>query len=273
MLSYEELSMLIQDAVMKPDQPPRIKGEEADKIRQDLLAEMEDARKNHWIMDMSSEINIDEPVEVKKYDEAEARDPKGEWTTGGAQSAIAKPTKVTSTFETHLKTKRAGWAAQEKMERLKRELLDKGGFTYQPFLKRSPKTGFALSIYPEREAVLDKVQPKGIRGFIDDNKDMWSNPRNYVGGWYNTEDKKVYLDVSMVVDDPKEAEDMCKKHNQYAYFDLGKKEEVRVQGQAEITKMDGARKLVRFQLPSDVTDEELEEFCKKLEAGDEQEAD
>ncbi len=105
-----------------------------------------------------------------------------------------------------------------------------GGFTYQPVSKRMPSKGLALSPYPERAKVLDarSIRADDINNYIKTNTDVLKRPDHYVGGWRDGSTGKVYLDVSIVTQDPKRARLLCEEFRQRAYFDLAKGEEVRV---------------------------------------------
>jgi len=94
-----------------------------------------------------------------------------------------------------------------------------GGFTWSP-TGGEPKGGFALSVYPQHSAVFEKVTKRDLIDYIKKNRDLLRKPGNYLGAWHDPESGKVFLDISMVTQDKKEAERLCRKHDQIAYFDL-----------------------------------------------------
>jgi hypothetical protein len=120
-----------------------------------------------------------------------------------------------------------------------RGLLDRvgkpdGGFTYSPTLRTEPTEGYALSIHPERSAVVDAetIKLKDLAEFVAKNRDLLSKEGNHFGAWHDPESGKVFLDVSTVTPDPKVAESLALKHDQIAYFDLKRGQSVTVKGTA-----------------------------------------
>ena len=109
-----------------------------------------------------------------------------------------------------------------------------GGFTYSPISGGMTKKGFALSVFPKYEkkfGSIGEVTAEVIADHIADAVDEMmksGDNRIHVGAWHNSAkhgnsdpDEKVYLDVSIVVDDQEEAKDLARKHGQLAIFDLG----------------------------------------------------
>lgn len=96
-----------------------------------------------------------------------------------------------------------------------------GGFTYSP-VRGTPRSGYALSIYKGRERVLDKrdVTLAALARYARDNRDLLAKDGNYLGGWHNPADGKVYLDISTVVQDERQAAKLAREYHQIAYFDL-----------------------------------------------------
>lgn len=109
-----------------------------------------------------------------------------------------------------------------------------GGFTYQPTTKDEPKEGFALSVYPERSFAtsLDKFSFDSLATYVAKNRSILSRSDHYVGGWHDPESNQIFLDVSIVTKDRKKAESLAKRHDQIAYFDLGKGKSVTVNSKA-----------------------------------------
>lgn len=105
-----------------------------------------------------------------------------------------------------------------------------GGFTYQPVTKEEPKDGFALSIYPDRSFAKPATALKygDLTRFVKRNADKLKDYDHYVGAWHDPQSDQVFLDVSMVTHDPKQAATLAKQHDQIAYFDLAKMESVDV---------------------------------------------
>lgn len=119
----------------------------------------------------------------------------------------------------------AGKINPEGMQSMLSRVAEKdGGFTYQPLSDREPKGGYAVSIYPDRSFAKDvnALQFADLKRYVRANKDLLSQPDHFIGAWHDPETDKVYLDISIVSDDEKKAADLASRHDQIAYFDLGK---------------------------------------------------
>jgi hypothetical protein len=89
---------------------------------------------------------------------------------------------------------------------------------------------YAVSVYPERgEIVPGKASPEVIAKFVEKNQDLLQDPKNSIGTWFNKQDGKTYLDISVTTPDIKEAATLGKAKKQLAIFDLGKGEEISLQ--------------------------------------------
>lgn len=136
-------------------------------------------------------------------------------------------------YEDELPKLRQQWDDAD--EHLLHKVIAEFGFTYHPLDGTSPTAGFALSPYRDRERILDvkTLTADDLEQYLIDNEDIWSRPDHYFGAWYNTEDGKVYLDVSIVVSEPAEAERLSAKHKQEAYYDIEKGETVYVRARGD----------------------------------------
>jgi hypothetical protein len=115
-----------------------------------------------------------------------------------------------------------GRFASEGGGQLATELRKHGGFTYQPISHDHPKSGFALSIHPDRERFYKSpksVSPDRVKQFIRNNRDLLKDKSNYVGGWHRPDDG-VFLDISRIVKSDSEARALSVAHRQDAYYDL-----------------------------------------------------
>lgn len=65
--------------------------------------------------------------------------------------------------------------------------------------------------------------------YAKDNADLLAQSGNYMGGWHNPKDDKVYLDVSKVLATAEEAEALARENKQLAYYDLEQHKAVMVQ--------------------------------------------
>jgi hypothetical protein len=97
-----------------------------------------------------------------------------------------------------------------------------GGFTYHAVTGTQPKTGFVLSLHKDREQVLDvkDIDVVELATYAAKNRDLLGQTDNYLGGWHNPANGKVYLDVSTVVQSATDAEHLARAAQQEAYFDL-----------------------------------------------------
>jgi len=84
--------------------------------------------------------------------------------------------------------------ARQLYDRIKKD----GGFTYSPLTKTSPKKGYALSISPDYERIMDarKATPEKIRAIIKGYEPILKkDKRANIGGWFDTKSKKFFFDV------------------------------------------------------------------------------
>lgn len=96
-----------------------------------------------------------------------------------------------------------------------------GGSTFN--LQRgdlSGKSFYALSLYPERTAILTgEIFAEDIREFIDTNADVFSDSRHSIGTWVNP-DGNTELDVIVTIPSRFEALSLAKQYNQKAIMNL-----------------------------------------------------
>lgn len=106
-----------------------------------------------------------------------------------------------------------------------------GGFTYHPLTGTQPTKGFVVSLHKDRERVItaQEATVDALAQYAKDNWDLLTQSNNYMGGWHNPQDDKVYLDVSTVLDSEDEALRQGAAAQQLAIFDLehGRSIEVR----------------------------------------------
>jgi hypothetical protein len=109
-----------------------------------------------------------------------------------------------------------------------------GGFTYKVSDSSQPKTGFALSPYPERSKVIPSASfgSGDIKDYAKANRDLLAKPDHYMGAWREKDGKtdQMWLDVSVVKKTRAEGEKAGKQYDQKAMFDLGKGEEINLGG-------------------------------------------
>lgn len=98
-----------------------------------------------------------------------------------------------------------------------------GGFTVDPRTGKDVKEGYAVAIYPDRSKEIPHkaVNRQVIQDYAENNKDLLVQDGNMMGGWHDPDSGNVWLDVSRVTNDKREAISLAKEHNQIAIFDLG----------------------------------------------------
>jgi hypothetical protein len=101
-----------------------------------------------------------------------------------------------------------------------------GGFTYDPQKDTLREEGFAVSIFKNKEMIVDSPVLSGhdIYRFVDSAAQELLVPGACVGAWKN--DGKWYLDVSVVMPTFYGAMELAKSNNQLAIFDLDTKETI-----------------------------------------------
>src|SRR3990167_10442214 len=128
--------------------------------------------------------------------------------------------------------------------RLTQQLNEKGGFTYNPRSGRSPKSGYMVSPYKNRESVVDsgKVTAATIANYIVSNADVLGKPEHFIGGW--VDGGKLFLDISVRKASAGAAKALAIANDQLAFFDLARMETLYVTKQF----IQGAKALARVVL-------------------------
>ena len=106
------------------------------------------------------------------------------------------------------------------------------GYSYDRRQNRFAEgTGFALSVFPEHEVIIpqDEHMVEAIDAYVNEHWEMVRNDdRAMYGAWFNEETGNVELDISIVVQDREEAEQLAMEYQQEAYYDIEAGETVRV---------------------------------------------
>ena len=99
---------------------------------------------------------------------------------------------------------------------------DGGGYTVHPVTGRKPASGYQVSTVREAEMFLGdakEVTPDLINKYRNRwRKELAEDSDLHLGGWYNKEDGKVYIDLSKRVSSRTEALSLAKKHRQYGVW-------------------------------------------------------
>jgi hypothetical protein len=101
-----------------------------------------------------------------------------------------------------------------------------GGFTYDPKTDTFPTSGFATGIWKGREVQVPLIEftHRDLANFVDKNAKALLTPGVVFGSWLY--EGAVYIDVSMVVPTFGQAVDLCRHHDQIAFYDLARRETV-----------------------------------------------
>ena len=124
-------------------------------------------------------------------------------------------------------------SSPKKVNDLARKIREDGGFTYNPMNDSAPTTGFAVSPFKELEMVVDVQKPEGmdvakyrenirpkLREYIQKNIELLGREGAHLGGWYDKDNGKVYIDISLVRDSIEDAMKIAKDNDQEAIFNL-----------------------------------------------------
>lgn len=87
----------------------------------------------------------------------------------------------------------------------------------------SKKAGKSVSPFPQHGITIDPddFNRENVYKWIDKVKPvMLKDERIHYGGWENSDDGLFYLDLSILVRSRSEAAEICRKHNQIAFYDL-----------------------------------------------------
>jgi hypothetical protein len=93
----------------------------------------------------------------------------------------------------------------------------------------------AAAVFPERTRYVRgrRLDPERVKKYVRQNLDMLRDPRYSVGTWYNEELDRVELDVVATLEDKKLAEQLGRRYNQTAIYDLEKGELITTGGTGE----------------------------------------
>lgn len=120
------------------------------------------------------------------------------------------------------------------MGRITRKIIANGGITRHHVTGEEPETGYAVSIYPTLSKVIpvEEFDTQTLFQFTFANRRLLQLPDHYLGAWVS--EGKVYLDVSIVVDDVDAAKYLGKHFNQMAAWDIERGTEVWIEAPVEL---------------------------------------
>lgn len=115
-----------------------------------------------------------------------------------------------------------------------------GGISIHVKSGREPKDGYMVAMYGERSVKLSKTasrSPKrreaAIKEFMEKNKDVLADKNNFLGTWYNTETREIYLDISRNFKDKNKAVKYASDHNEISIWDVKNMEAIPTGGTGE----------------------------------------
>ncbi len=95
-----------------------------------------------------------------------------------------------------------------------------GGLTVN-LMGREPKKGYAVAVFPERTVIYNHILTnRRLVRFANDNADLLSDSRNYLGTWHDKSQNKHILDIVQVIPDLGDALNVARSMKQDAIFDL-----------------------------------------------------
>jgi hypothetical protein len=118
--------------------------------------------------------------------------------------------------------------------RLSHEMGKSGGFTYQPISNTTPKTGYVVAAFPERQYRISRADyVKDARGEINrydlaHRSFIAEDPERHLGCWSGAESGDVFLDVVIIKATEAEGKKLGRDTDQYAIWDLERGEEIRL---------------------------------------------
>lgn len=112
-----------------------------------------------------------------------------------------------------------------------------GGISYHVKSGKEPKDGYMCAVYTDRSTWLkgdDVKDPEkrtaAIKDFMNKNKDVLSDPDNYLGTWYDTSTGNISLDISRNFSDKNAAIKFASEHNEKAIWDVKNMTEISTGG-------------------------------------------
>jgi hypothetical protein len=112
----------------------------------------------------------------------------------------------------------------------KRTKQPDGGFTVDPRTGKDLKEGYAVAIYPDRSKQVRSLNRAEIREYVTENQDLFVESGHVVSAWHDPETGFVWLDVSKVESDRREAITLAKGNDLSSIFDLGSGNVINTEG-------------------------------------------
>lgn len=105
---------------------------------------------------------------------------------------------------------------------IKNNLIKNNGITYDLLKKQNlaDSETYAVSLYPERTAHPTEITDKFLIDYISQNRDLFSQKGNNLGGYFDTNTGQWDIDVTYITSDFKKGIELGKKYNQKSIWDL-----------------------------------------------------
>lgn len=97
------------------------------------------------------------------------------------------------------------------------------GFTVNPHNGKDVKEGYSLAIHSDRSSEVDarSISIETLKDYVNDNQDLFMLSDSVLNAWHDPDTETVWLDVSTVVSDKREAIEIAKENNLDLILDLG----------------------------------------------------
>lgn len=96
-----------------------------------------------------------------------------------------------------------------------------GGFSIIPATGENVTSGYAVSIYPERERIIPgRVATDDLADYLRKHAEVLALPGRVFGGWRDPASGAAFLDVSVITRDLSDALTLAHAHGQLAVFDF-----------------------------------------------------
>lgn len=125
---------------------------------------------------------------------------------------------------------------------------ENGGLSVNMVDGSEPTSGYMVAKGAQYGAIVDAVDfydpikgPKALADYMKKHKSQLGTGKNYLGLWHNTEDGKVYLDVSENIQDKERAISAGRKQDQISIWDVTNFAEIQTGGTGNVEKTGNSR--------------------------------
>lgn len=122
---------------------------------------------------------------------------------------------------------------------LVKEIVKERGFTFDPRASKLISSGYAVSPFKEHEFTIGmkeimqdenwrEVLREKLRSYATDKASILQRDKAHLGAWWDDETDNLFLDISLVVSDLAEAEQLARDNDQLAIYHLDTGETINV---------------------------------------------